>query len=159
MNESDEKHLKSLLRHIENVRQACLMLGETIIESGRESFGIKLIANGQIHDCSKFSGPEWTYLRPEFFDSDNKKMFELAQQNHVMTNPHHPEYWGGIDKMPEIYLAEMSCDWYARLQEQGSDIRNWIKDKATKKFNMKVQSKVYKEIKYFIDILLDQSFK
>jgi hypothetical protein len=159
MNSSDERHLKALLRHIEHVRDACLLLGERIIESGKENLGIRLIANGQIHDCSKFWGEEWTYLRPEIFESDKKNLFEMSQRQHVSTNPHHPEYWGGIDKMPDVYLAEMVCDWYARSQEQGNDLRGWIKDKATKKFGMKVQSKVYKEIKHFVDILLDPSFK
>ena len=129
MSPEDERHLKSLLRHVENVRQSCLLLGERIIESGDERLGINLICNGHTHDRSKFHGAEWLYLRPELIDSDKKSLFEASKKQHVMTNPHHPEYWGGIDKMPEIYLAEMSCDWYARSQEQGSDIRNWIKDK------------------------------
>ena len=58
MTPEDERHLKSLLRHVENVRQSCLLLGERIIESGDEKLGIDLISNGQIHDHSKFRGSE-----------------------------------------------------------------------------------------------------
>ena len=159
MNPEDEKHLKALLRHVDNVRQSCLLLGERLIENRNERFGIDLITNGQIHDCSKFRGSEWLYLRPELFDSDKRHLFEASRQHHVMTNPHHPEYWGSIHKMPSIYIAEMVCDWSARSHEQGNDLREWIKDKSTKMFDMKVQSKIYKEIKHFVDLLLEPNFK
>ena len=159
MTPEDERHLKALLRHIDNVRQSCLLLGERIIQNGDERLGIDLIANGQTHDCSKFHGAEWLYLRPEVFDSKNKHMFEVCKHQHVMTNPHHPEYWGSIHEMPPVYIAEMVCDWSARSNEQGNDLRDWIKDRATKNFQMTVQSKPYKEIKRFVNILLDTSFK
>jgi len=160
MTPEDEKHLKSLLRHVDNVRQSSLILGERLIENGDKQFGINLISNGQIHDNSKFRGSEWLYLRPEFFDCpDKKSLFESSKNQHVMTNPHHPEHWGSIHKMPSIYISEMVCDWSARSHEQGNDLREWIKDKATKIFNMKVQSKTYKEIKIFVDMLLEPRFK
>ena len=159
MSPADEKHLKSLLRHVDSVRQSSLLLGERIIESGKERLGVDLISNGQIHDSSKFRGSEWLHLRPELIGSDQKLLFESSKNQHVMTNPHHPEYWGSIHEMPPVYLAEMVCDWSARSHEQGNDLREWIKDKATKIFNMRVQSKVYKEIKFFVDLLLEPKFK
>ena len=159
MSPEDEKHLKSLLRHVDNVRQASLLLGERIIERGEEKLGIDLITNGQIHDYSKFRGSEWLYLRPELLDSDKKNLFESSKNQHVMTNPHHPEYWGSIHQMPRLYIAEMVCDWSARSHEQGNDLRDWIKEKATKTFDMTVQSRVYREIKFFVDLLLEPAFK
>lgn len=159
MSPEDEKHLKSLLRHVDNVRQASLLLGERIIEKGEEKLGIDLITNGQIHDYSKFRGSEWLYLRPEILDSDKKHLFESSKNQHVMTNPHHPEYWGAIHQMPRLYIAEMVCDWSARSHEQGNDLRDWIKEKGTKAFGMTVQSKVYREIKFFVDLLLEPEFK
>jgi hypothetical protein len=158
MNEDDQRHMKSLIRHIDNVRQSCYILGEIMIQGGEDRFGLDLIANGQIHDCSKFRGAEWQHLRPELIES-KKDLFEVAKDQHIKTNPHHPEYWGSIQNMPKIYLAEMVCDWHARSHEQANDLRGWIKDSATKKFNMSVQSKVYKDIKVFVDMLLDPKFK
>lgn len=61
--------------------------------------------------------------------------------------------------MPSIYVAEMVCDWSARSHEQGNDLRDWIKDRGTKTFGMTVQSKIYKEIKNFVDLLLEPGFK
>jgi len=159
MSPEDERHLKSLLRHVDNVRQSSLLLGERIIERGEDKLGVDLICNGQIHDSSKFRGSEWLYLRPDFLESNKKNLFEASKKQHVMTNAHHPEYWGSIHDMPPVYIAEMVCDWSARSHEQGNDLREWIKDRATKTFNMTVQSKVYREIKFFVDLLLEPNFK
>jgi hypothetical protein len=159
MTESDIKHLKFVVRHIDNVRASCRLLGERLIDVGEYNLGLQLIANGQIHDCSKLHGIEWLYLRPEFFEGENSTLAGVAIQQHINTNFHHPECWYGIENMPRIYVAEMVIDWSARSNEFGNDLRDWIKDKATKKYKMTVQSKVYKEIKGFVDILLDPKFK
>ena len=153
-----ERRLKVLLRHIDNVRSACLILGERLMAKGEVELGLKLIKNGYKHDNSKFSGIEWDYLNGDV-ETDDKEKLEMAIKHHGETNPHHPEYWGNIDNMPRIFLAEMVCDWYSRSNEFGSDVREWVKDKATKRFEFTVQSKVYRQIKEFLDILLDPSFK
>ena len=160
---SDEKEvfkakLKNLTRHISNVRENCLLLGERLIDMGEQDFALHLIANGHIHDHSKFFGIEWEYLNPHAFEH-NKVEADCAIKQHITTNFHHPEAWGGIENMPRIYLAEMVCDWAARSQEFGGDVREWVKDKATKKFNFNSKGKVYKEIKFFLDLLLDPGFK
>jgi hypothetical protein len=161
MSEADlwNKRRDALLRHIEHVRQNCTLLGERLIEKGEAELGHNLIANGHIHDNSKFHGIEWLYLHGDLMTGDRKAETELAIQQHILSNPHHPEYWGSIHEVPRLFVAEMVCDWSARSSEFGNNLRDWTKDKATKKFNMTVQSKVYREIKEFTDILLDPSFK
>lgn len=152
------QRLKALLRHIDNVRNACVILGERLIERGDKKLGLSLIANGYQHDNSKFYGLEWDYLNtnPE---TDDKETLMSVVKHHSSTNMHHPEYWGGIDKMPRLYLAEAVCDWFARSAEFGSDLRKWVKESASKRFGFSLQGGVYKQIKEFLDILLDPSFK
>jgi hypothetical protein len=78
---------------------------------------------------------------------------------HVQTNPHHPEYWsGGIDTMPRLYKAEMVCDWHARSSEFGTDLREWAKGKAVRKYKMNHSGRTYKEIKELLDLLLERKF-
>ena len=149
-----QKHLESVVRHIKLVQENCLLLGKRLIEGGDEELGRMLIANGMAHDQSKFLGMEWNYLR----DDVEGDIFKLALKQHVTTNSHHPEYWGGIGKMPDLLLAECACDWYARSSEFGTNLRDWVKNEATKKFNFTTNSHVYKRIKKFIDLLLDQPF-
>jgi hypothetical protein len=152
------KRLDKVLRHIDNVRDSCLLLGERLIVRGEEEMGRKLIANGHIHDNSKLHGVEWLYLHDDVQESEPEK-FKLALMEHVQTNPHHPEYWsGGIDTMPRLYKAEMVCDWHARSSEFGTDLREWAKGKAVRKYKMNHSGRTYKEIKELLDLLLERKF-
>ena len=54
-----EQHLDNLVRHIELVRDACLLLGKRLIARDRQELGRILIAHGFTHDTSKFQGIEW----------------------------------------------------------------------------------------------------
>ena len=158
MSEAD-KNLKSLLRHIDHVRGNCVKLGETLMEQDEVNLGMMLIANGYRHDNSKFTGIEWLYLNDEAKET-NPELFKAAHLQHVTTNLHHPEAWAdGIHGMDRLHVAEMVCDWSARSSEFGSDLRDFAKNDATKRFGMTVQSRVYKEIKFFMDLLLDTPFK
>lgn len=152
----DLKHLHNILRHINNVRDNCELLGERLVNSGEVQTGIDLIGLGQIHDYSKIHNlSEFKYLRDCYY---GKPEFDVALTSHVTTNLHHPEAWHGIEEMPRVYVAEMVCDWKSRASEFGSDVIDWVKERATKKFGFSTRGKVYKEIKEFFSILLDKSF-
>ena len=155
--EISAKRLAAVLRHIENVQDNCKLLGTRLIEQGRVEFGRTLIANGLIHDNSKLSGIEWEYLHEDVKET-NAVLFQLAYQQHIKTNPHHIEFWGNIEAMPEIYIAEMICDWKSRSSEFGTDFWLWVKEKATKKYKFTIHSRPYKSIKNFADLLLDMPF-
>lgn len=158
----EDNKLATLLLHVNAVQENCLLLGTKLIEEGEVELGRRLIANGRIHDYSKFFGIEFEYLndnRWPYPDNDPKKeLFLAALDQHTKTNLHHPEAWNGIQNMPRIYLAELVCDWKARSSEQGTDLREWIKEKATKRFKFKTSGRVYKEINYFLDLLLQKKF-
>jgi len=151
---SHNQRLQSVIRHIKIVQDACQKLGLSLIDKGEKEFGRNLIANSMIHDNSKFFGIEWDCLHP----GKDKKELEMALRQHVTTNKHHPEYWGGVEKMPEIFLAEMVCDWYARSVEFGTDLREWIKNTAYERFEIPPKGKLSKKIKEFLDLLLEKPF-
>jgi len=156
--ETESRRLKALIRHISNVQQSCLIVGEQLIGNGQKEFGQKLIANGFTHDNSKFRGVEWLHLHEDVKQS-NSESFKTALLQHTHSNPHHPEYWAGIKNMPPLYLAEFVCDVHARASEFGTDVRDWVKTVATEKFCFTLQSKVYKDVKLFLDMLLENPFK
>lgn len=152
---NDGEHLDSILRHIGRVQENCLLLARRLQDNNEHDFARQLIANSMIHDNSKFSGVEFLFLR----DGVDPEKFKLALDQHQIANPHHPEYWdGGIKEMPRIYLCELVADITARSQEFGSDLRDWFKDKAMKKYKITSSCRVYKEIKDFIDLLLEKKF-
>jgi hypothetical protein len=147
----DEKIL-AVLEHIERVQKNCIKIGLKLIRSGEVEMGRMLIHNGQIHDNSKLSGIEFEHL----FRGDD--LLQEAVKHHASTNAHHPEFWGKIQNMPEIYIAEMICDCSARSSEFGTDVREWFKLKATDKYNFSFDDSVGLLISKYLDLLLEQSF-
>ena len=152
--------LEFVARHIRNVEDNTLLLGKKLIERGDIALGHKLIANGQVHDASKFHGIEFEYLSLNNPTDENKQLkLKLAVHHHNTTNPHHPEYWsGGIKEMPSVYVAEMVADWKARSEEFGSSLRDWIDEHATKRFGFTKEDKVYEEIMEYVNLLCQTPF-
>jgi hypothetical protein len=153
--------IEFIARHIRNVEDNCLLMGKKLIESGQIDLGHKLIANGYVHDASKFHGMEFEYLSltNPGTEEDRKLKLKLAIHHHNTTNPHHPEYWaGGIKEMPDVYIAEMVADWKARSEEFGTSLRDWIEDSATKRFGFTKEDKVYKQIMEYAILLCQTPF-
>ena len=148
-----EEKIHAVLSHIENVQRNCNKVGLKLIRSGHISLGRNLIANGHIHDNSKFKGIEWEHL------FSGSHILADVISHHNTTNAHHPEYWGGIHEMPELYVAEMVCDVTARSQEFGTGIREWIKKEATKKYKFKLTDPVGEQIIKYLDLLLEKPFE
>ena len=153
--------IHSIARHIRNVQNNCLLLGEKLIANGEIVIGKQLIANGFVHDASKFHGIEFDFLPPGQPTEESAKLkMKLAIQQHRKTNLHHPEAWpGGIKNMPETYLAEFCCDIKARSEEFGTDLRNWIDESATQKYKFKKEDFVYKKIMGYIDLICPRPFE
>lgn len=150
--------VEALLAHLRNVENACERLGKKLMLQGELEFGKILIANSRIHDYSKWYGIEWNFLTREAAEK-NPDMFKAALVQHQSVNDHHPEYWGGVNDMPRIKIAEMVCDWYARSVEMGTDLRDFFQNVACKKYGMSKQGKKYKEVRDFMELLLDAQFK
>lgn len=152
-----EDHLDNLVRHVEQVRENCTLLGKRLIAKGRRDIGLALIARGFEHDSSKFYGIEWEYLHNGADVPSSALRFAI--EHHTKTNDHHPEYWGGIRGMPEVAVAEMVCDWYARAQEFGTGLRDWITENAIQKYGLAEDDDQYKWINNFVDMLLVDYFQ
>ena len=145
--------IEQVLEHIQNVQKNCCKLGIRLIKNGEIELGRMLIANGMMHDNSKFKGIEFDHL----FNGD--PLLADVIKHHATTNQHHPECWGSIHKMPDIYIAEMVCDCAARSAEFGTDIRIWFSEKATFKYEFTMEDRVGKTISMFLDMLLSPKFK
>ena len=153
--------IRSITRHIRNVEDNCLILGERLILQGRIDLGKQLIANGFIHDASKFTGIEFEYLSLQNPTEENNKLkMKLAIQQHNTTNLHHAEAWsGGIKDMPDVYLAELICDVKARSEEFGTSIVEYINTVGIKRWNITEEDDVYKKMMEFINILCEKPFE
>lgn len=154
--------IRSITRHIRNVEDNCLLMGEKLIGMGEVDLGKQLIANGFVHDASKFTGIEFEFMAPGgSSEEENAKLkLKMAVHQHNSTNKHHPEAWsGGIKDMPDVFLAEMACDIKARSEEFGTNLREWINDAATKKWNFNSEDKVYKDLMRYVDLICEKPFE
>ncbi len=52
----------------------------------------------------------------------------------------------------------MVCDWYARSQEFGTGLREWITTQAIERFQIGVDSEQYEWVKKFVAVLLEDHF-
>lgn len=147
-----EKKLTRLIKHIDHVRENTRNLGFKLIELGEVDFGIKLIAEGEHHDYSKFKGMEWDGLDQK----DDGELLKISVKQHNRSNMHHPEYWMGIKNMPDLFIAEMVCDWKARSSEIGTDFKLWVNEEALKRFDYSNTDEVYKKIQRYTNLLLEQ---
>lgn len=159
------QNIRGIVRHIRNVQDNCMILGEKLIELGEIDLGKNLIANGFCHDTSKFYGIEWSEMAPlninnQSCDSgETKKMkLKMAISHHNQTNFHHPEAWSSIHKMPRLYIAEMVCDWKSRSEEFGSSVRDFIQNQAMNRFKFSEKDLVYKDIMNFVDLVCEKPF-
>lgn len=149
-----EQHIDDLVAHIRKVQDAGILLGKRLIEAGHRDTGKALIGNVMVHDASKFTGIEWDYLHTG--PDTPEEELALAIKQHNTTNEHHPEHWGGIEKMPDEHLAETICDWVARSQEFGTSVHDFIKDTAMDRFKIDPETK--ERIDFFLSLLLRNSF-
>jgi len=149
--------LQEALRHLKHVHSACELLALRLIERdepGDRELAQILIFNAFTHDLSKLRGIEWQWIH----QTEDKEMLLLAISQHQQSNEHHPEFWGGVDFMPPVRVAEMVADWFARSQEKGTDMKDWVKT-ALKRFDIKPNTKLARHIRQFTDLLLDPPFK
>jgi hypothetical protein len=153
---SESKHLDDLLRHKEKVKDAAILLGLRLMERGKSDLGRSIIERGFTHDNSKLKGIEWQYLHlgPDV----DKEGLALAIQQHQTFNPHHPEYWGGMENMDQVSIGELCCDWLARAQEFGTGLRQFITEKANGRFHIDTCTQQKAWMDEFVDILLEDSF-
>ena len=153
--------IQSITRHIRNVEDNCFLLGTKFIERGDIELGKQLIANGYIHDSSKFHGIEFEYLSLDNpTEESNKLKMKLAIQQHNTTNLHHAEAWvGGIKEMPDVYLAELVCDIKSRSEEFGTSLMEYIDTHGIKRWNITKEDGVYKKMIGFIGLLCEKPFQ
>lgn len=111
--ETKLEKLDALIRHIEEVIKNSHLLGHKLIDTGEFELGKRVIANGFMHDQSKFLALEWETLTKA---DDANGFLDSVIKHHNAINMHHPEFWGGIKNMPQVYLAELVCDWKTATQ-------------------------------------------
>jgi len=92
--EKTMEKIRAITRHIRNVEDNCVLLGTKLIERGDIELGHQLIANGMVHDASKFYGIEFENLSSvePCVEETSKLKLKMAIHHHQKTNLHHPTH-------------------------------------------------------------------
>lgn len=145
------KYNEYLAEHIENVNKAYKWLvSNNIVE---DLYGNTI----KSHDLSKWTDTEYMpYVNYFYGDNKNKQTrddFNYAWLHHIHENKHHWQHWVLINdkdgaqalEMPEEYVIEMICDWFAFSFKSGNlkEILNWYTNhKEGILLNSKTKNKV-----------------
>lgn len=134
-----EKYTEYILDHKANVRKAYDWL---------EAHGLIkdniLLSQVQVnvinHDLSKYLPDEFDAYAEYFYGNKTAKVekeFDYAWLHHIHNNPHHWQHWLLVNdtdgtyalEMPEEYVYEMICDWWAFSFKKGNlyEIFDWYK--------------------------------
>jgi hypothetical protein len=151
-----KENIQKTLRHIQNVFENREILAMKLVDLGELELARLLLLFGIGHDQTKFSEQQFGPLVLGLGSEDDLKR---AINAHNVSECHHPSSWDGIHNMPDQCIAEFVCDVKARSSEFGEDIRKWIDEEATKRYNFTKKDKVYEKIVFFLDLLLEKPFK
>lgn len=117
-----------------------------------------------IHDVSKWGNDEYDAYDKYFYGKQGKttevkEAFNFAWLHHIHANPHHWQHWVLINdddgthalEMPEEFVIEMVCDWWAFGHKSGNlkEIFDWYKDH---KLNMLM----HRNTKVAVEAILDK---
>lgn len=143
------KYEKYLNSHITFVRAGYAWLKENLPElTGDADYVFQFDG----HDLSKFGLEEYVPYDRYFYGNEKtpeiKREFQYAWLHHIHNNPHHWQYWVlhndepgegmVILDMPNNYILEMICDWWAFSWKSGNlfEIFSWYdKHKAYMKLS------------------------
>lgn len=158
---SEAKQCRDYLkRHIYNVNKGFDYLVDNHIISDTQALSIDLHA----HDASKSEELEFNSYAQYFYGDLKDNDFNYAWLHHIHNNPHHWQYWVLINddekygtpgktialEMPERYVIEMICDWWAFSWMKGNlfEIFDWYK---THKDCMLLHENTRKLIEKYLD--------
>ena len=165
-----EKYDEYIIEHKNNVFKGFLWLEENLPEvlPSKDANEISGISEYEIckhqcefaHDKSKYDVEEY-YAYDNYFYGGNQSYqvvqdFNKAWLHHIHNNPHHWQHWILINDnpdegeiildMPDVYIIEMICDWWAFSWKKGDlhEIFNWYAEHID---YMKLSDYTYKKVK------------
>lgn len=152
-----------LREHRANVAKGFYWFCENLPEvvKPREKYEWQICVN---HDASK-NHPEEYDAYDKYFYGRNKsyevvKNFNLAWLHHIHHNPHHWQHWVLINdepgegmkimEMPDLYVVEAICDWWAFSWKKGDlhEIFSWYDEH---KNYMKLGDKTRKQVEDILE--------
>ena len=153
------EHISETMIHKTFVINACLKMSKYLISEGEYDLANSLMYRANIHDNSKLVGPELElftnlYGNQESFVNPKTQLTDYQKEiieKHWENNRHHPEHFENSSEMSELDIIEMSCDWYARSVQYGTDFMSFIKTRQEVRFHF--PNEVFEKILKYCSVL------
>lgn len=161
-----DKYNEYIIEHKQNVEKGFYWLVENLPEIFDDSLKTECFNIIRQHDASKHSVEEYKAYDAYFYGKDESfqvvEDFKYAWLHHIHKNPHHWQYWilnnddpkegEVILDMPDCYIIEMICDWWAFSWKKGKldEIFNWYDER---KGYMKMSEYTRKKVEGILDKL------
>lgn len=139
--------------HIQNVQDNIQKLAKELIKLGEHKLARRLYQRGLQHDASKFDDTEYYGMY-----SSDETYKKIAIHTHRTMNSHHLEYHPELLDLSTVDICEMVCDLKARSSEFGTDIKEYIR-KFTEERNISTNTKFYKLLIKYLNLILEDKFK
>jgi hypothetical protein len=153
------QYAEYLTQHITNVKRGYFWIKENAPEILDGCDKEKVEANLIVHDESKYSNEEYDAYSKFFYGERTaavRRAFKAACMHHFMNNPHHPEWWMGMDMTQEA-LVEALCDWWSFSWKENNmnDIFDFWKKARKHKFG----SDMTQNSKDRMQVLIEKLYK
>lgn len=152
-----------LKQHKENVAKGYHWMREYLPTIATPQMEFQICYN---HDASKYHPAEYTAYDNYFYSRSKTPQvieeFNLAWLHHIHHNPHHWQYWVLINDdpgegmkildMPDLYIVEMVCDWWAFSWKKGNlyEIFSWYDEH---KDYMKLSNETREKVEDILDMM------
>ena len=160
-----DKYNEYIIEHKQNVEKGFYWLVENLPEIFDDNVRTECFNNIRQHDASKHDKEEYEAYDAYFYGNQSYQVveeFRYAWLRHIHKNPHHWQHWilnndnpeegEVILDMPDCYIIEMICDWWAFSWKKGKldEIFGWYDDR---KGYMKMSEYTRKKVEDILDKL------
>ena len=160
MYRKDMEIINELIIHKKYVLDCCLKMAKYLYNNNQEQLGLEIVKRGLIHDNSKLEKEELDGLKKindnnkSLKDPNAKISAEVCEllKVHWKNNRHHPEYHQDINKMEEIDIIEMCCDWCARSIQYNTNLMEFVTIRQKTRFHF--NDEIYEKIVKYCNILI-----
>lgn len=166
MTNINTQYTEYILDHKENVRKAFdWLVSHEILKDN--SLIAKVQVNVTNHDMSKYGPEEFDVYAAYFYGKRTSRVereFNYAWLHHIHHNQHHWQHWLLVNdtdgtyalEMPEEYVYEMICDWWAFSFKKNNlyEIFDWFKtqkDMVLHEKTRKLVESIFDKIKKILD--------
>lgn len=155
------RHLKDTMIHKRYFLDSAWFMAKYLLNNKEYELALNLLRRANVHDNSKLSKDEIDKFiqiqEISQFGLNPKQVVNEAIKGmltlHYNNNKHHPEHYADFDKMSEIDVIEMVCDWHSRAVQCNSSLMDFVTYQQEARFHF--SDELYHKILHYCEVFND----